>query len=148
MCQIDSNAPSDEEHKLKGVTKPRYMVWRETISSTATLGFRIEGIRRADGSSSKDFKTTKTKEQIMVAFRDFTKGFPHAVVRINIFILYWIDYKRFVFSFLQPKYIQRLKAIKATLESSPFFQTHEVIKSCYFKAIYARNSHRVNEFGT
>lgn len=42
MIQIDPNAPSDEEHKAKGVTKPRYMVWRETISSTATLGFRIE----------------------------------------------------------------------------------------------------------
>lgn len=84
MCQIDSNAPTDEEHKLKGVTKPRYMVWRETISSTATLGFRIEGIRRADGSSSKDFKTTKTKEQILAAFADFTKGFPHAVVSFLI----------------------------------------------------------------
>lgn len=42
MIQIDPNAPSEEEHKAKGVTKPRYMVWRETISSTATLGFRIE----------------------------------------------------------------------------------------------------------
>jgi 1D-myo-inositol-triphosphate 3-kinase len=42
MIQIDPNAPSDEEHRVKGVTKPRYMVWRETISSTATLGFRIE----------------------------------------------------------------------------------------------------------
>lgn len=42
MVQIDINAPNDEEHKAKGVTKPRYMVWRETISSTATLGFRIE----------------------------------------------------------------------------------------------------------
>lgn len=42
MIQIDSDAPNEEEHKAKGVTKPRYMVWRETISSTATLGFRIE----------------------------------------------------------------------------------------------------------
>lgn len=42
MIQIDKEAPSDEEHRAKGVTKPRYMVWRETISSTATLGFRIE----------------------------------------------------------------------------------------------------------
>ncbi|XP_076273833.1 inositol 1,4,5-triphosphate kinase 2 isoform X2 [Rhynchophorus ferrugineus] len=107
MCQIDQNAPTDEEHKLKGVTKPRYMVWRETISSTATLGFRIEGIRSADGTNSKDFKTTKTKEQIMSAFIRFTEGFPHAV----------------------PKYIQRLKAIKATLEQSKFFETHEVIGS-------------------
>lgn len=42
MIQIDKDAPNDEEHRAKGVTKPRYMVWRETISSTATLGFRIE----------------------------------------------------------------------------------------------------------
>lgn len=80
MCQIDPNAPTEEEHKLKGVTKPRYMVWRETISSTATLGFRIEGIRKSDGTSSKDFKTTKTKEQIIKTFIEFTDGFPHAVV--------------------------------------------------------------------
>lgn len=42
MIQIDPEAPTEEEHRAKGVTKPRYMVWRETISSTATLGFRIE----------------------------------------------------------------------------------------------------------
>ena len=42
MIQIDMSAPNEEEHKAKGVTKPRYMVWRETISSTATLGFRVE----------------------------------------------------------------------------------------------------------
>lgn len=42
MIQIDALAPNEEENKAKGVTKPRYMVWRETISSTATLGFRVE----------------------------------------------------------------------------------------------------------
>jgi 1D-myo-inositol-triphosphate 3-kinase len=62
----------------------RYMVWRETISSTATLGFRIEGIKKSDGKSSKDFKTTKTREQIMQAFRDFANGFPHALVSVMI----------------------------------------------------------------
>ncbi|XP_059479878.1 inositol-trisphosphate 3-kinase B isoform X2 [Neocloeon triangulifer] len=107
MIQIDSQAPTDEEHRLKGVTKPRYMVWRETISSTATLGFRIEGIRQADGRSSKDFKTTKAREQVADAFREFTAGYPHAI----------------------PKYIQRLKAIRATLEVSEFFAGHEVIGS-------------------
>ena len=34
MIQIDPNEPTEEEHKLKAVTKPRYMIWRETISST------------------------------------------------------------------------------------------------------------------
>ncbi|EEB19911.1 Inositol-trisphosphate 3-kinase A, putative [Pediculus humanus corporis] len=107
MIQIDPSAPTLEEHRLKAVTKPRYMVWRETISSTATLGFRLEGIRKSDGKSSKDFKTTKTKDEVKEAFRDFTNGFPHAV----------------------PKYVQRLKAIKATLEVSIFFSSHEVIGS-------------------
>ncbi|KAK4887161.1 hypothetical protein RN001_003432 [Aquatica leii] len=107
MIQIDSDAPTEEEHRLKAVTKPRYMVWRETISSTATLGFRIEGIRKSDGSSTKDFKTTKSKEQVLKAFADFTDTFPHCI----------------------PKYIQRLKAIKTTLETSEFFRTHELIGS-------------------
>ncbi|XP_055390334.1 inositol-trisphosphate 3-kinase A isoform X2 [Condylostylus longicornis] len=107
MIQIDPCAPNDEEHKAKGVTKPRYMVWRETISSTATLGFRIEGIKKSDGTSSKDFKTTKTKEQIKAAFKEFVENFPHSV----------------------PRYLQRLQAIRATLECSDFFKTHEVIGS-------------------
>lgn len=107
MIQIDPNAPTEEEHRAKGVTKPRYMVWRETISSTSTLGFRIEGIKKSDGTSSKDFKTTKSRDQIIEAFREFTEGFPHAM----------------------PKYIQRLKAIRATLSYSDFFKRHEVIGS-------------------
>lgn len=80
MLQIDPNAPTAEEFRLGGVTKPRYMVWRETISSTATLGFRIEGIRKQDGSSSKDFKTIGTAHQIMEVLREFVKGQPHALV--------------------------------------------------------------------
>eukprot|EP00102_Acyrthosiphon_pisum_P016556 XP_008187549.1 PREDICTED: inositol-trisphosphate 3-kinase B isoform X1 [Acyrthosiphon pisum] len=107
MIQIDPNAPSEEEHRLKGVTKPRYMVWRETISSTATLGFRIEGIKKSDGKSSKDFKTTKNRDQVIEAFRDFVAGFPHVI----------------------PKYINRLRAIRDILLDSKFFTTHEVIGS-------------------
>ncbi|XP_038212534.1 inositol-trisphosphate 3-kinase A isoform X1 [Zerene cesonia] len=107
MIQIDPKAPTDEEHRSKGVTKPRYMIWRETISSTATLGFRIDGVKKADGTSSKDFKTTKTRDQIIEAFTDFTNTFPSAV----------------------PKYLERLKDIRATLLESNFFKTHELIGS-------------------
>jgi len=107
MKQIDANAPTPEEHQLQGVTKPRYMVWRETISTTSTFGFRIEGMRKSDGSSSKDFKTTRTEEDVKSAFSSFIKGFSHVI----------------------PLYVERLKSLKVALTESDFFATHEVIGS-------------------
>ena len=80
MCQVDPSAPTPDEIQLGGVTKPRYMVWRETISSTAAFGFRIEGIRKQDGSSSKDFKTVGTASQIRKVLGEFVQDHPHALV--------------------------------------------------------------------
>ncbi|XP_041661295.1 inositol-trisphosphate 3-kinase B isoform X2 [Cheilinus undulatus] len=107
MIEVDPDAPTPEENEQKVVTKPRYMQWRETISSTATLGFRIEGVKKEDGTVNRDFKKTKTREQVTAAFHDFVKG------NKDILKLYLI----------------RLKEIKDTLEISPFFKTHEVIGS-------------------
>lgn len=81
------------------------MVWRETISSTATLGFRIEGVKKCDGTSSKEFKTTKTKEQVLDAFVDFVSS------SVSI----------------AKQYLERLQAIRKALNASDFFKTHEVI---------------------
>jgi len=106
MVAVDPEAPTAQEHLLKGVTKPRYMVWRETISSTATLGFRIDGIQK-DGNSSKDFKTTSTKEQVVGCFKTFLADSPHVL----------------------PLYLARLNAIRAALDSSDFFRGHELIGS-------------------
>ncbi|XP_053315406.1 inositol-trisphosphate 3-kinase B [Spea bombifrons] len=107
MIDVDPNAPTEEENQQRAVTKPRYMTWRETISSTATLGFRIEGIKKEDGTVNRDFKKTKTREQVKEAFRGFAKG--------NQIIL--------------KSYLSRLEEIRGMLEKSPFFVSHEVIGS-------------------
>ncbi|XP_037274455.2 inositol-trisphosphate 3-kinase A [Rhipicephalus microplus] len=107
MVAVDPDEPTPEEHELKAVTKPRYMIWRETISSTASLGFRIEGIKNPDGTSTKDFKTTKSREQVLNAIDTFTKGFDDAL----------------------GKYLQRLRSLYNALEQSEFFSTHEFIGS-------------------
>ncbi|TRY98105.1 hypothetical protein DNTS_028468 [Danionella cerebrum] len=80
MIEVDPNAPTEKENEQKAVTKPRYMQWRETISSTATLGFRIEGIKKEDGTVNRDFKKTKTREQVTEAFQDFVKGNKNILV--------------------------------------------------------------------
>ncbi|XP_015781942.1 inositol-trisphosphate 3-kinase B isoform X2 [Tetranychus urticae] len=107
MIAVDPAEPNEEERRLKAVTKPRYMVWRETISSTATLGFRIDGIKFCDGTTSRDFKTTKSDTDIIKAIQKFTEN-RHSII---------------------VKYLERLKNLRQTLVNSPFFLTHEIIGS-------------------
>ncbi|XP_053576102.1 inositol-trisphosphate 3-kinase B [Bombina bombina] len=107
MVSVDPSAPTQEEHAQKAVTKPRYMQWRETVSSTATMGFRIEGVTIEGGPVKKDFKQMKTREQIMETFITFTKG------RNDILAAY----------------VDRLESMQTVLQESVFFRTHEVIGS-------------------
>ncbi|KAM3616190.1 uncharacterized protein V6R79_013966 [Siganus canaliculatus] len=107
MVAVDPGAPTVEEKAQQGVLKPRYMQWRETLSSTATLGFRIEGIKKSDGTCNTNFKKTKHKEQVMQALEDFVAG--------NTQIL--------------KLYLQRLEELRSVLEQSQFFKTHEVVGS-------------------
>jgi len=118
MVAVDPAAPTDEEHRLKGVTKPRYMVWRETISSTATLGFRIEGIKK-ENASTKDFKTTKTREQVTQSFKTFLLGHPDAA----------------------GQYLEKLQLIKKSLQQSSFFKSHEFIGS---SLLFVHDMEKVN----
>ncbi|XP_070835745.1 inositol-trisphosphate 3-kinase A [Chaetodon trifascialis] len=107
MVEVDSEGPTPEEHSQRGVTKPRYMQWRETMSSTNTLGFRIEGIKKCDGTCRTDFKKTRSKQDVIQEFKDFVGG--------NVSIVM--------------SYLSRLKEIQQALKTSEFFKQHEVIGS-------------------
>lgn len=106
MVEIDESEPTDEERKVKAITKPRYMKWRETVSSTASLGFRIEGMRLGDGTVNKNFKTIKNEDHIAKAIMRFTQN----------------NKIRFM-------YLNRLYDLKRALMRSNFFRTHELIGS-------------------
>ncbi|XP_053192296.1 inositol-trisphosphate 3-kinase A [Scomber japonicus] len=107
MVEVDSEGPTPQEHSQCGVTKPRYMQWRESMSSTNTLGFRIEGIKKCDGTCRTDFKKTRSKQDVILVFRDFVGG------NFNII----------------KSYLRRLMEIQQALKMSDFFKQHEVIGS-------------------
>ncbi|KTG40728.1 hypothetical protein cypCar_00011187 [Cyprinus carpio] len=107
MIAVDPDAPTEEEQAQQAVLKTRYMQWRETLSSTAMLGFRIEGIKKSDGTCNTNFKRTKYKDEVIQALEDFVDN--------NMLIL--------------RIYQQRLKELRAVLEKSDFFKAHEVVGS-------------------
>ncbi|XP_067099594.1 inositol-trisphosphate 3-kinase A [Osmerus mordax] len=107
MLEVDPEAPTSQEAQQRAVTKPRYMQWRETLSSTHTLGFRIEGIKKADGTCCTTFKKTRTSEDVTKVFREFVGDNTH----------------------ISDTYLSRLTEIQQALKTSEFFKQHEVIGS-------------------
>ncbi|XP_070994327.1 inositol-trisphosphate 3-kinase B-like [Oncorhynchus clarkii lewisi] len=106
MVKVDPTALTVEEHEQRGVTKWRYLQWRDNTSSTSTLGFRIEGIMMENGSVQRDFKML-TPAQVTEALLSFTKSHLHIL----------------------KAYHSRLQALDEALKESPFFKAHEVIGS-------------------
>ncbi|XP_030595594.1 inositol-trisphosphate 3-kinase C-like [Archocentrus centrarchus] len=86
MVNMDPSAPSAEEHAQKGVTKWRYLQWRDSISSTSTLGFRIEGIMMEDGSVQRDFRKIQTLSQVTEVLLYFTRSQLNTLMLIFNFI--------------------------------------------------------------
>ncbi|XP_041917924.1 inositol-trisphosphate 3-kinase B-like [Alosa sapidissima] len=107
MVKVDPSAPLAEEHAQGAVTKLRYMQWRDSVSSSSTLGFRIEGIMLENGTVLRDFNRTQSIGQLIDAFLTFTKS--------NLHIL--------------RAYQSRLQALSDVLHESEFFNTHELIGS-------------------
>ncbi|XP_053703736.1 inositol-trisphosphate 3-kinase C isoform X1 [Synchiropus splendidus] len=130
MVAVDPAAPTEQEREQQAVLKTRYMQWRESLSSTTTLGFRVEGFRvscsrsrqtwprpppdnrwtvlqKSSGECHTNFKKTRSREQVMAALEAFVDSS----------------------SSLVQGYLKRLEHLRQALEESRFFRTHEVVGS-------------------
>ncbi|GIY48724.1 inositol-trisphosphate 3-kinase homolog [Caerostris darwini] len=107
MVKVDPTAPTSEELEAKAISKLRYMQFRENLSSSAELGFRIEGFKVHGEEPTKDLKMLKSKDNICRTMRQFLN--ESEKVRLQL--------------------VARLQNLRVKLEKSSFFRQHEVIGS-------------------
>lgn len=110
MVAVNPDAPTEQEHKQQAVTKLRYMLFREQMSSSQSKGFRIEALKMKGSSPITDLKTVKSNEDVYQTIAHFLCG------------------KRA----LTKELLKRLRQIRTLIEKSDFFQTHEVVGSSIF----------------
>ncbi|XP_015180231.1 PREDICTED: inositol-trisphosphate 3-kinase A isoform X1 [Polistes dominula] len=109
MIAVDPNAPTEQEHEQRAVTKLRYMQFREQQSSTCSHGFRIEAMK-LPGTPPITLKKVKSHEEVLNTMKTFLRNKEET--RRNL--------------------LKRLKNLRTKIEQSKYFQTHEIIGSSIF----------------
>lgn len=104
ICE-DMSAPTPKEHESQAISKYRYLDWRDRISSSRDLGFRIEA-QTSKGKSRKDFKSVRNQSEVANVMTMFADN-PSIV----------------------QQYLERLKLIRSLCSASHFFRSHEMIGS-------------------
>ena len=106
MKKLDPSALTPDELE-GGVTKLRYMRYRDDTSSSRTLGWRIEGVRHGEESYEVPARKIGTREQACAAIAWFVNG--NAPVHAAV--------------------LERLTELRSALEASEWFRRHEVVAS-------------------
>lgn len=110
MVSVDPTAPTEQEHQQKAITKLRYMLFREQMSSSQSKGFRIEALKMKGSSPITDLKTVKSDTDVYETIDHFLCGKRSAAKEL----------------------LKRLRQIRSYIEKSEFFQSHEIIGSSIF----------------
>eukprot|EP00045_Choanoeca_perplexa_P008952 m.84559 g.84559 ORF g.84559 m.84559 type:complete len:652 (+) comp14689_c0_seq1:172-2127(+) len=105
MLELDDREPTEEERK-SGVTKMRYMQFRERMSSSHSLGFRIEAMQ-VQGQANKGFKTLRARSDVV---RQIGFFLGHSAQR-------------------RESFVERLLRLRQELAASDWFNHTEVVGS-------------------
>ena len=96
--------PPHTQEREEGVTKLRYMQFREVLSSSADYGWRVEGIR-IPSEAGVDTKTLRERDQLRAALLSYVQSSRDVARAMH----------------------QRLSALRTSLEASSWFFRHEII---------------------
>lgn len=110
MAAVDAGALSPAEHGCGAITKLRYMLFREQMSSSQHHGFRVEALKQRHQPPVTDLKTMKCGAELDQTIGRFVCG------------------RRDVSDAL----LARLRDMRSLIERSAFFAEHEVVGSSVF----------------
>lgn len=110
MCSVDNTAPTAVEHSQQAITKLRYMLFREQMSSSQCKGFRVEALKMRGSEPVTDLKTMKCGQEVGATIKHFLNG-NRDVTR---------------------ELLKRLRSMRTLIERSEFFRAHEVVGSSVF----------------
>lgn len=130
MDKLDSTAATVEERSNGGITKLRYMQFRERMSTSSTLGYRLEGVhvaravpsRASSGDNGGPIMPHRLESEAM-SKETLSKISTEAGAEEQL--------GRFISGnkALTAKYLERLQAIHASLASCPLFNEHQFINT-------------------
>lgn len=112
MLKVDASAATEEEKKAGGITKMRYLQFRERSTSSATLGFRIDAVRLADGVDApcldvSELRTLTTEPDVAEAVLQYVQSRP-SVLRA---------------------FAAKLRQIRSVLDTCDTFMMHSFIRT-------------------
>ena len=107
LRKLDATAPTAEE-EAHGVSKLRYMQHRERMSTSYTLGFRIEAVKHGvNAATTLKGGEIQSREAVLAQAAQFLEHNED----------------------IRDKYLARLGRLRSTLVTSPFFHMHEIVGS-------------------
>jgi len=120
LLKLAPDLLTEEERKLGAITKHKYMTARDALSSTPTLGFRIDGICSCGGQHADAQKELQHLREVPAIVPMLTRVLPA--------MMHNVCKNRADQRLERTKdVVKRLVELRTALQASQFFQSHEFI---------------------
>jgi len=113
LLKVSPDAASEEEKAAGGVSKERYLRFRDEASSTRTLGFRVDAVQLNEGCDHSDIPTLQ--ELRLVATRE----------QVRETLAKYLQRRRTLLT----SFLGQLRELRTTLEGCDVFNQHSFIRT-------------------
>ena len=112
MLKVNPDAATPAEAAAGGITKMRYLRFREGASTSATLGFRVDAVQLAEGLEGAVPDSNELKS-------------IDSVGAVNAAIRQYIQYRQP----LAAEFALRLRELREALEGDDVFMSHSFVRT-------------------